>query len=55
VTTELDRELLIAKLSWWAGWCTDHDTKLPQLAVVSGLLLDAKHQIAMDRANEVGQ
>jgi hypothetical protein len=45
----VDRERLIAAASWWAGWCTDHDTELPELAALSGLLLDVKHQMASDR------
>jgi hypothetical protein len=47
--TDIPREILIAKLSWWAGWCTDNDPVLPELAVLSGLLLDAKHRIVLDR------
>jgi hypothetical protein len=49
MSAEEEREELIVWLSWWAGWCTEHDTELPQLVLLSGLLLDAKHQIAMDR------
>lgn len=44
-----DRERLIALLSWWSGWCTDHDHIEPELAKLGGLLLDAKHRIALDR------
>lgn len=44
------RERLIALLSWWSGWCTDHDHIEPELAKLGGLLLDAKHRIALDRS-----
>ncbi len=47
-----DRESLIAEASWWAGWCTDHDQTLPDLARLSGFLLDVKHQMAKDRPDE---
>ena len=43
------RERLISNLSWWAGWCLDNESVLPDLVVVHGLLLDAKHRIALDR------
>jgi hypothetical protein len=49
VTEDAQRERLIALLSWWSGWCTDHDDKEPELAKLGGLLLDAKHRIALDR------
>ena len=45
----LGREELIALASWWSGWCTDHDQQIPELATLSGFLLDIKHQMAMDR------
>lgn len=47
-----DRERLIAVLSWWSGWCTDHDGVLPDLARLGAVLLDAKHQLALDREPE---
>jgi hypothetical protein len=43
------RERLIAKASWWSGWCTDNDQTLPDLAKLGGFLLDMKHQMACDR------
>ena len=44
-----DRELLIANLSWWAGWCTDNEGTLPELTRLGWRLLDAKQRIALDR------
>ena len=40
----LTREQLIAMCSTWSGWCTDngHDE-------LGGFLLEAKHQMALDR------
>lgn len=43
------REQLIAKASWWSGWCTDHDTELPDLAKLGGFLLEMKYQMMLDR------
>lgn len=46
------REILIANVSWWAGWCTDHEAELPELTQLSGLLLEVKDQMRMDRPDE---
>ena len=40
----LTREQLIEDCSWWSGWCTDNDLEL-----LGYLLLDVKHQMALDR------
>jgi hypothetical protein len=49
MTAEIKREFLIAKLSWWAGICIDKGETDPDMVLLHGLLLEAKHQIAMDR------
>lgn len=46
------RELLIANVSWWAGWCTDHEVELPELTQLSGLLMEVKDQMRKDRPGE---
>ena len=46
------RESLIAAVSYWAGWCTDNEGVLPQLTKLGGLLLDVKHQMALDRPRD---
>ena len=48
-----DRESLIARASVWAGWCTDHDSEMPDLAKLAGILLDVTHQMALDRPTTV--
>ena len=48
-----ERERLIAQASVWAGWCTDHDSEMPDLAKLAGILLDVKHQMALDRPTTV--
>ena len=45
----INREFLIPAASMWAGWCTDNDSVLPDLAALSGFLLDVQHQMALDR------
>ena len=45
----INREFLIPAASMWAGWCTDNDSVLPDLAALSGFLLDVQLQMATDR------
>ena len=47
------RECLIATASWWAGWCADHDSEIPDLAELGSFLLSVKHQMALDRPTTV--
>ena len=44
-----NRERLIAKASWWAGWCVDNNIHIGELVNLGGFLLDVKHQMALDR------
>jgi hypothetical protein len=34
-----------SKASWWAGWCTDHDGELIELAELSGFLLELRNYL----------
>ena len=47
--TVANREELIAAVSWWAGWCTDHEDTLPELTKLGGLLMEVKDQMRADR------
>ena len=49
---EIDREALIAKLSWWAGVCQDNEVALSGLTDLACDLLDVKHLLTMDRPND---
>ena len=44
-----ERESLIALASWWSGWCVDYGPTLPDLYILGAVLLDVKHQMALDR------
>ena len=51
----MDRETLVAQVSWWAGWCSDNERALPQLTQLSGVLLDVKERMRLDREPHIAQ
>jgi len=37
------------RLSWWSGWCADHSDEYPELAILGGLLMEAKDEVLEHR------